>query len=1013
MHRFISRIIIFTVLLLPVMSRADVLFSGSVAATLSPCKDYFTAEWASPLNMNNQSAHGDILYNIATTAEINQLTKPSYSSGSVSMTATGDNPYFRLLTPASTGQIIERDVTRYGDAHPIDPTEYSLLTFRMFSTAESQYSVRWDKSAGNGLALTSPASTYAGWRTYQINLPTATLQSGGATWNNGNNYGLAIYPLIFGSGETVFVDWLQLTPPAASCATFGASYSANSGEAVSIFVDDLGDTNPNDDYQAREAPTLYTGGTTTRNWNSTLFYPGSYNVFGFASPDFATHTLNPWDFSSTADIRLTAGVTGGSISNGKYCGTAGAGGAQIYFNIPYASSLDTSVFKKISVGYEGGAGVIRAGWISNNGAASGARHVTVAGNGVYQIDLSGDNGFPGNVGSWTGTIDGSRVQDHVRIDLVGGITNFCIDWVSIGTEFANSQPAAPNIITAPGTVTIDERYTAPILMPDNAGGVDYFTSQQSNPATLDDSGDIDEIFNVESALLCPGKSYVDNLGVTQVGDYVTSENTQTGGSTDGDPQFFAVLREEAHPIDPNYFKIGCTTMALPNVSPNVDHTVLRFGWETAQSGTITGYTGDDIVLRTVGETRYCARMENMPIEVNNTTINGNFWLSPLNSFRIDPHERAGATTTVLSDIRLAADHEADGQFAIVVGGDRAPQVSIYKNTTESTSGGILIGTLAAGRNTDVFLWNTTAETTGALYYIYSTVAGNSALAPGPVKINHSTSDTTPPVLLVDAPAADGSGRYSTLDVAGWSADNVRLANIEVFIDNIISDSFIPSGYQHDRKTAYASLPYASKGGFQRSVAIAGLGDGSHTFRIDAYDTAGNRAQYSTTFTKTSTSLTSNVSYSIPNETCQSLSVVPPVTPGSGLALTTTLNKADINFAISGMESCSKARIMTASDMGFTKNVSPIWSTASASDLAGSSATVKVLSAPRTKLVSTSAGKKKKVKPVTKAYIRADCGEGVGATSVYTIDTKKTGNGKKKVASVVQWIKKVKGKGVKQ
>ena len=79
-----------------------------VQAQDSNCKDYFTAEWAEPLDINGP---GDILYNIVPMEvndpnplyqqhpnEWNQLTDYLYDNGTVWMTTTGTHGYFRILT---------------------------------------------------------------------------------------------------------------------------------------------------------------------------------------------------------------------------------------------------------------------------------------------------------------------------------------------------------------------------------------------------------------------------------------------------------------------------------------------------------------------------------------------------------------------------------------------------------------------------------------------------------------------------------------------------------------------------------------------------------------------------------------------------------------------------------------------------------------------------------------------------------------------------------------------------
>jgi hypothetical protein len=1035
----------FAALFSPEESYADINFTSPNNDSVNPCDDYFTSEWGSRIDMSNQSRHGDILYNVVP-AEVVGLSAPSYANGIVSLTSAADFPYFRLLTPASTGQIIEDDVTRYGDSHPINPSEYSLLTFRMYVPENGLYGVRWDKSAGNGLALTSALLATEGWQTYQIDLSTAQIESGGVPWATGNNYGLAIYPMLQKQGRTAQLDWLQLTPPSSSCSNFTASYSAGASEVVSVFVDSAGDTDPSNGFIARDGPKQATGASQTTTLSSTLLYPdSSYVVYGISSTDYATHYFNPWDFSAANDVVSTINLNG-SVSGGKFSGSPSAGDPQILMNLPQNSSIDASLFDKFSIDFEGGAGTIQVLFFDQNSAFVGARNVDVAGNGVYTLDLAAAPDHPGDVGTWSGRIGRLRIDPEV-----GTGNSFSINWISIGSATTAVEPSAASVRTAPGGVTLTKRYISPILMPDDQGGKDYFVDKRANPANMDGTNDIDQTYNLQNASLCAGSSYSDSGGNTRTTDFMKSDNSTTGTDNDGDPQVFFVFRDEVKTIDADYHKIACATFNLPELGVNEDHTVLRYGWEVDG----TGYTGDDIVLKTSGVARYCNRMENMPIEVDNTTINGNFWNAPLKSFRIDPHEissaeKGGAATPfIIEDVRLAADHEANTTYAVVVGGDRDVQVDLYKNTSASTSGGTFIGSLSAGRNTDVFEWNTSGETDGGLYYLYATVGGNSYLSPGPVKINKSYTDNDAPILELDAPAADGSGRYASLDLAGHALDNVRLATVEVFIDNVLNMSFLPDELRTSVRDAIPHYPFVSSAGFQKSIDLSGYAEGTHTLKVVAWDTAGNATTKTANFTKTSTALSSPFAYSAPNEDCTEISVAPPADAGDNLAFGYTVSGADIRYEVSGFSNCQIVRLTLAStETGKANNAfTTIWASSDSNVLNSNAATIVTANVPRltgvaettedikiakfkkqkknarkkykkrkisfekfkklnkkfSKKIRTQKKKKKKTggtpNPVgSKAYVNADCGDGNTNLTQQSIDLFSVGDGSKTVTS---------------
>jgi len=136
--------------------------------------------------------------------------------------------------------------------------------------------------------------------------------------------------------------------------------------------------------------------------------------------------------------------------------------------------------------------------------------------------------------------------------------------------------------------------------------------------------------------------------------------------------------------------------------------------------------------------------------------------------------------SVIDALTIRADHEANTAYSIVVAAPLTDAVALYYNTTKTASGGILITTLAAGRNSNVYIWDTTAIANGT-YYVYGVVSRLSdslaRVAPGRLIINHALAqETTAPILECERPGA--SSTFDTyLEVAGYAFDETRLASL--------------------------------------------------------------------------------------------------------------------------------------------------------------------------------------------------------------------------------------------
>ena len=886
------------------ITTANALTINIDTTSVNACKDYFTSQWGERIDMVNDGPYNsDILRNLLLHgSEYTELSTPNCSGGLCSMTTTGVNGFFRVLTPSSSVEQISHEVTRYGAERPISSSEYSVLTFRMNATSTSQYVVRWD--SGTSAGYTEPKTVYPGWNTYQVDLNSSPAQSGSKAWNNGNNIGLGIYPALQTNGNALQVDWLQLTGATATCDNATFTSTATAGKVVSLFVDDNND--PSDGFLDRKNPTVSTGAATAVNFNASKFYPGTYKAIGVESDDFASHGLNPWDMASSADIVAgsESGISNISYSGGQFCGTITNGDPSFKVTFPKGLTLDSSIFKYITI-KQTGLGVgnrIEVRAIDSNGDfASVFRNLNVTGDGVLTADLQA-GAHPFDSGSWTGSYYGIRIDPSNGNSYIGN--NFCIDFVSIAKNALVTEAAFTSTpVVAGSQVIIGNAGIAPFTIPDGRGGLDYFASVKSNPINFDSTNDIADTYNVQNVVLYPGKAYTDVSGAAYVDDFMEFYNLQTKTLVDGDPAITFLKRETSVPIDAARFRYACVKYDLPDVAAGSGHSVGRWGWELPN---FSGYTSDDIIPRGTTDGEYCVDLKTAQIEDGTGSHTGNYWADPgqsnqVISFRFDPHEEESLVKTRLNEIRLATRHEANNKFTVVLGGDRNLAVSVYKNTTQSTTGGTLIGTLPANRTTDYLIWDTSGETNGTEYYLYSQIGTTKHLSFFPVVINKSFSDTSSPILELDAPASNGSGRYQTLDLAGFAVDNVRLANIRALVDGVLVASFVPSDLRIDKRNNYSSYPDASRGGFQKSIDLSAFADGARVLNIEAVDTAGNITTITRNFTKTSVTTTSPVSYPVPNENSISIASSTPVPT----AIPTSVPRSSGSISFSGKADVKK------------------------------------------------------------------------------------------------------------
>ncbi|MCL4487663.1 MAG: hypothetical protein M1570_05980 [Chloroflexi bacterium] len=343
--------------------------------------DYASHEWHNAWDMNQESEihlfmsptcdkYGQPLY-------LNSSFSNGIWSASYNTSFTND-PWLWLLDPGYHGTL---HVGKDGNVHPIDASEYTQLTFRMYLGP----SFDWTKTPGGKLAWTDTDSSaimgspsdagtsrffrvFPGWNVYTIDLTKIGLQAGSLNWV-GSITGLRLYTGLRNSGAPITdvkMDWVRLTPRPTnhtvawsgawtSGATAQLSFSSdaktwdpmymfsnydkyNNGvvlpDSISAGSNGSGSYNvpasfpPGSEYVQ---VSVTDGGGTVRSTNSAG--PWLINArpdFTFVAPSFtsgdefsAKVVGNAWDMSDSADVPSSSGLTGPPLfTNGILTGVS-------------------------------------------------------------------------------------------------------------------------------------------------------------------------------------------------------------------------------------------------------------------------------------------------------------------------------------------------------------------------------------------------------------------------------------------------------------------------------------------------------------------------------------------------------------------------------------------------------------------------------------------------------------------------------------------------------------------
>lgn len=845
----------------------------AASSTVASCDEYFTDRLANPVDMSDTA---DVNY-FVTGHDVYALSNVSWSSGLFSFTTSSANQaIFYLFSPDICNFISATGGARWGSKLPLMDSsvasKYKWLTLKMYIDPSTPETNGWQALINRGCdssinyTITNHQTAKPGWNTYKIDLSSSSNISSSeskttASWTTGSITGLAIKPASE-SGINAKVDYIRLED-ASSCQSVAIDYMATStadGNKFNLYLDD--DTDPFNGFVTKiksEEATAGAGSTTVSLLGAA---PGTYKITGFLSSDMFTLNDNPMDFSNSTDVITTAGISGLAYSGGALTGTTSSDDQQIYLKLP-SDGIDTSKYRYLSLkmtrSNDGGNNPFII-YTTGGGIVAYPSDYGVGG-GVYQIDL-------GLQGFWTGT----KTDLIIRPATASGVS-ISLDWVALqsdGFRSTESSISANSVMSSTGSIIVNNGPTLSILEPDARGG-ESIRPFNMKPNEVVIAQNLREDADPSNS----GESYSSYLPDVRLveglrGDFVKGTNI----AGNGDPiLYFSFPNSSSNfTFDGNKYKKACARM---NIEYDQDYCLGTLGRYTAvdENGQYANSLGIAWVYDNWSSSRWspelCVDLTTLQMESTGLTS----WPSTVAGFRFDPHEfekdtcTNGIPTGNAISVPFYVDYIKVSRTDVVRGSSFPisfqiadadaqddPTVSFYYTTSTSPTGGTLIDT--ATETEGHIIWNTSGVPTGT-YYIYGIVTDGRntgyTISSGPVEISsESASSGTPPILSVSAPSDNGTV-CDSMQIKGFAIESDRNEDVvvEVTADGDLVSIFKPTLYDPAAVAAYPSLD-SSNAGFNRTVDISALGNGSHAIVVKAISTDSEITAQNITVTKGAT-----------------------------------------------------------------------------------------------------------------------------------------------------------------
>lgn len=848
-----------SIVLLPSVLTAQTLTIDSPSSDirLASCDEYSHQVLGNSWDMNDTTD----INNYIPSVDAANMTDMAFSGGNFSFVAETIDPHFQLLAPRICGASAVGG--RWGHNFPIDTSKYDRLALRMYTDQPSYLQVLWHFGCDYHIdwTMTRQFQTRSGWHTYYIDMNDVQPTEGtAANWNARSATGIRIDPTGV-SGANVIIDWVRLESSASGCGSTDIDYTVTDGggNRLSLFVDD--DSNPFNGYirQVLKNASAVSGSQTV---TTSGLPPGQYRVSGYLSTDYATVTqADPWDMDNSNDVLLTGGITSGKFSGGVYTGTTQGTDSAIYLRLD-SQGIDLNTFDKLTIQNTQSSDDLMALFWDDGALLIDSATYDPNDDNIYEIDLTG-------VAGWSGTTTSLILRPAVSSGVL-----FSIDFVALQSDGFVTSITNPNVDIAPADIIVNDPPQIALLQPDAKGGEAFKSWEFSSP---------EEVLSATNLDL--GEILPFNLINTRVGDFMHGRNVDGNA----DPVFYLThpfIPDVPYLIDASRYKHLSWALSTPNVPTRVDVTygsVARVIYRREADPIEILWSGDDIVnlvdgFGTSNWHEYTVDLTQLQVEGG-----GNFWNGTIDGLRIDPHEFTNQEEFYFDYARLRASDEANSSFAIIFelsDNDDLADGELYYNTTNTTTGGTLIGRIQEVRDSNVYLWDTSGVPSGT-YYVYAVVNDGynttSRLATGEIVVDHGRAqDTTGPILEVEAPSA-GLEFDDTLQFKGFALDGIQIATVEAHIDGELLASVQPDKFHLDARDAYTgSYPDAGNAGFDGFYDTSAIRTGDHSFTATAYDTAGNTTTVTFQITKRAGASLVEVNDPSPNGTPIPVSLVPTI-----------------------------------------------------------------------------------------------------------------------------------------
>lgn len=787
-------------------------------------RDYATEVLGDPWDMDNAE---DFNLN-----ESLNVSSPAYAGGVFSCTAATNDPSLFLLDPGLGGTQRNGRTGRY---FPIDTTVYRYFSIRMNVSVASSMQVFWftGSSFVSSFAASNFVQTTPGWRIYTIDLATTTIVAGDvASWAGQPATGLRLDHSA-APGSTAQVDWVRLTATGDASTTFTTAFVANdpgSNAVINMYLDD--DSDFNNGTLERIATGLREDSATTAPVELSRHAPGTYFVHGRMSRDYATMVLDDaWDMANAADVAFTSGMTGAAVSGGVFTATSSTTDPFFNLNVPVTvpTQIDAAIYRSVSFQLTlSSASTAQVLWqTQDNVLHASATFAASAGSNIYSVNLGADP-------TWAGQIKLFRIDPA----NASGIS-ISVDWVSVNTG-TTALPGAPTVITtvSGGPLTINTPPICHLLQPDAEGGLDFASFIRNNPWNMAESADV----QLTTGLAGGFPQYLTDTTANGVrGDFLRGQNP----NGNRDPAVFYLFENTMSPIDANRFRNLTFRMSVTGARDIGNGSIARCFWQTTVAGTGVQSTEDIIV--NAGWNRYAFDLPAILKDPTDPSNNATPWGGTVKYFRIDPHEFLAPREFFIDNVKIAADDESNGRFAITWNAtdpDDNATIQLFRDTDAvGFNGTPIVAGIEEDDPSNIHRWDTRGVPNGT-YYVYAVITDGlnttRRYATGRLKIdNAGSADVNPPLGALET-ANTITNASGPTTVTGWALDNVQVASVQLLIDGTPVARPATGVFRPDIRNLNPGFADCSEAGFTIVYNPAGLGPGTHSLTVAVYDTAGNR-----------------------------------------------------------------------------------------------------------------------------------------------------------------------------